>query len=83
MILKHLLFNGIVEMAENKLMRNYRGPQVAVDGIMQSLHYSPAFKVPCSGVMKVSLAVHVDFILSEVPRCNFSLLWSGDSTHNK
>lgn len=78
MIVKHLLFNGIVVicMGEVKL-RDYRGSQVksenlcwtdmmsysAGDGIMEALHYCPAFKVLFSGVMKVSFAVHVVFIL--------------------
>lgn len=96
---KHLLFNGIVVscMSEVKLMRNDRGSRVksenlcwtdmmsssAGDGIMEALHCFPAFKVLFSGVIKVSFAVHVVFILLETPWCNLSLLWFGDSTQNK
>lgn len=55
----------------------------AGDGIMEALHCCPAFEVLLSGVIKVSFAVRVLFILLETPRCNLSLLWFGDSAQNK
>lgn len=80
-------------MGEVKLMRNYRGSRVKTenlcwmsssvgDGIMEAVHYCPAFKGLFSGMIKVSFAVHVVFILLET-RCNLSLLWCGDSVQNK
>lgn len=71
MIMKHLLFNGIVVscMGEGKLMRNYSGSGVksenlcwtnkmsysAGDGIMEASYYCPAFKVMFSSVKKYAL----------------------------